>query len=407
MTSLSNCDNPGYVIKPGIANLNWGGWGTATCGAPSQTITIEFWYGPPCTTPTGLGASNILSTSATVNWTAVPSSFGYDYVVDQSPGNPAVSGTATLNTTANVTGLTTNTTYYLHVRNKCSSTSISNWVHYMFKTLPPCYPPIGFNTTGLTPTSTNINWAVWPSALTYDYLVDQNRADPVGSTGLINTALTTAPVSGLTENTWYYVHIRSKCASNEVSNWSLDSFLTPIVCRAPGVQISHINTDEAVAYWDAVPTAYEYEYAITQSATPPTVGTKYDYLSIHTSALTDGKEYFIHIRSHCESLGTKTMSEWASVSFKTFATAIDDKLAGGFGITCYPNPVKDIMNVSIGGNKAGNAALILTDISGRILQTIKVISADLKIDMNGLSQGVYLLRYKDDAQTRVMPVSKY
>ncbi len=44
----ANCPSPGYIMRPCITNLNWGGVNTATCGAPTQVMTIEFWYGYPC-----------------------------------------------------------------------------------------------------------------------------------------------------------------------------------------------------------------------------------------------------------------------------------------------------------------------------------------------------------------------
>ncbi len=42
LCSGQNCPDPGYIIRPGIFNSNWGGAGTATCGAPSQTLRLEF-----------------------------------------------------------------------------------------------------------------------------------------------------------------------------------------------------------------------------------------------------------------------------------------------------------------------------------------------------------------------------
>lgn len=49
MCSGSNCPNPGYILRPCITNLNWGGVNTATCGAPTQVMTIIFEAGYPCT----------------------------------------------------------------------------------------------------------------------------------------------------------------------------------------------------------------------------------------------------------------------------------------------------------------------------------------------------------------------
>ena len=34
------CETPGYDVRPCQLNANWGGVGTATCGAPTQTITV-------------------------------------------------------------------------------------------------------------------------------------------------------------------------------------------------------------------------------------------------------------------------------------------------------------------------------------------------------------------------------
>src|SRR5437868_6698781 len=49
------CPNPGYVVRPDIGpnNSSWGGVNTATCGGPTQTMTVTF-SGPAlptCATP--------------------------------------------------------------------------------------------------------------------------------------------------------------------------------------------------------------------------------------------------------------------------------------------------------------------------------------------------------------------
>jgi hypothetical protein len=36
------CDDPGYIVRPGIGNPNWGGVNTATCDAPTQTMAVVF-----------------------------------------------------------------------------------------------------------------------------------------------------------------------------------------------------------------------------------------------------------------------------------------------------------------------------------------------------------------------------
>ncbi len=378
------------------------------CGSTTygEAEDYNFVITSPCAgPPNGLNATNITSQTATVSWNPFTPSVGYDYIVDQNATSPSGTPTVTTATSASVTGLTPSTNYYLHVRNKCSSTSFSAWAHYPFTTLPPCQHPIGFKTTNLKPTSTTINWDPWPSAISYDYVVDQNSADPNGTTGVINTTATSAPIPGLTENTWYYVHIRSLCAGNETSAWSLDSFLTPIVCRSPQVKISNINTDEAVAYWDPIPSAYEYEYAITKSSTPPAVGTKYDQTSIHTSALADGIDYYFHVRSHCESVGIKSMSDWATASFKTIALGVNE-MGDGLSMAVYPNPVQEKVYIELSGNRGRNAVIKLVDITGKELKQVNVTSDKQSIDMSGLHSGLYLLEYSDNDRRSVVRINK-
>src|SRR5262249_11129010 len=43
LCSGSNCPNPGYILRPCIGNLNWGGVNTNTCPGPSQTMTLTFY----------------------------------------------------------------------------------------------------------------------------------------------------------------------------------------------------------------------------------------------------------------------------------------------------------------------------------------------------------------------------
>jgi hypothetical protein len=368
---------------------------------------VEVYYitGPPCPAPGSLNATGITSTAANLSWGAVTGSTGYQWAVTTSAAPPSSGTTSTTGTSATKTGLTPATQYYLHVRNMCSSTNPSVWASYGFMTLPPCQPPVGFHVTNLEPTSTDINWDPWPSAQTYDVLVDQSNQTPTSTTGAINTALTTIPWSPLLENTWYYVHIRSNCAGGEQSGWSLDSFLTPIPCRPPDIKIDHVNTDEAVAYWAPVPTATHYEYAITTSAAPPQIGTEYKFTSLHTSALDDGKDYYVHVRSHCNSIGIVDASPWATASFKTFPVSVGNLANGVFGIAAYPNPVKNELTVEVSAG-SGNAVMSLTDVSGKVLQRVQVTTAKTNFDMSGLASGVYFIKYDDEAHNELIKITR-
>jgi hypothetical protein len=87
-----------------------------------------------CVAPTNITAAATSTTNATANWTAsasVPAN-GYEYYVSSTNTAPTAATTPTGTvaagvTTASLTGLTSNTMYYLWVRSACSASSQSNW----------------------------------------------------------------------------------------------------------------------------------------------------------------------------------------------------------------------------------------------------------------------------------------
>ena len=146
---------------------------------PGQTIYIRVWeYGndnngtfgicatsPTCVAPTINPTINITSTTATISWiapTSIPSN-GYQYIVSTSSTTPIVAGTPTVATSVNLTGLISNTTYYVFVRSDCGSGDFSAWTVYDVFTTGYCpststsstYYINNFSTTGGTLNITN------------------------------------------------------------------------------------------------------------------------------------------------------------------------------------------------------------------------------------------------------------
>ncbi len=89
---------------------------------------------PSCVAPSALTSSSITSTSATISWTAAspaPTS-GYQYFYSTVATAPTAGTTPSGSTaagvvTANITGLTANTTYYYWVRSNCGGSGTSTW----------------------------------------------------------------------------------------------------------------------------------------------------------------------------------------------------------------------------------------------------------------------------------------
>ena len=74
-----------------------------------------------------------------------------------------------------------------------------------------------------------------------------------------------------------------------------------------------------------------------------------------------------------------------------------------YEVNIYPNPVKDILNVSYSGQE--QISWYLTDIRGRVLDSD--INYDLwKIDTSKLYSGIYFLNIKNNNQELIYKIIK-
>ncbi len=170
------------------------------------------------TAPTGLSSSNIVETSFTLNWTASTDNVGvtgYDVYK-----NGSMIGSVT-GTSADITGLTAETSYSMTVKAKDDAGNISNASNAL-------------NITTATPTDTEAPTV--PTSLVSSNITETTftlswtaSTDNVGVTGydiyqdgslLATTASTTYNVSGLTASTTYAYYVQAKDDAGNVSSAS-------------------------------------------------------------------------------------------------------------------------------------------------------------------------------------------
>lgn len=391
-------------INTGAAPVYWGE-GVGNTGSISR---VEMYYtvGPPCGGVNNLSINNVNSVAASFSWTTPTSTQGYEYAVTQTAASPTTGVTATTNTFGSATGLTPATQYFLQVRNQCQSGSWSQWDTLSFTTLDSCHTPRGFAVYYVDSNSANIGWSPVLTANSYDFIINQSRATPTTASGSTNTTNNTLSLTGLTEGTTYYIHVRSLCNGNDSSGWMLDSFYVPVPCRAPIVNITNINTNQGVASWAAVNTAVGYEYVLNEDPNPPALGTAWANTSFLLPYLDDGKTYYMHVRSHCNDKGVITSSKWGVVGFETTPVGISVLGIDKRIINAYPNPVTEVLQVNIEGRLAKGAVLELVDVTGRVVMS-KVMNVNkTTLDMSGMASGVYLLRCSDDQEVSVIKITK-
>lgn len=332
-----------------------------------------------CAPPTATAATNITFTSATVNWTA-PTSYtpsnGYQYAVTTS-ATPPGSGTATTATTANITGLTANTVYYLHVRSDCGAINgFSTWSTISFVTgycsatsTGATYHIDDFSTTGGTANITNNNsnysatgygnftaqtvsqqqfgsvnfsttiaggasgftiWIDWND----DFDFDDAGETVYTTSSYVSTATGTFSVPGTATVGNHRMRIRSdywdtnpsSCGSI-TSGETEDYTFTVLTSTCPGIPtaivIAPITSTTATVNWTAsVPApANGYQYYLTTSttipttATVPTGSTAAGVTTLNLTGLTINTTYYLYIRNNC---GSGNVSPWTGqVSFFT------------------------------------------------------------------------------------------
>jgi subtilisin-like proprotein convertase family protein len=207
---LRGASNADFNNRKGANNTAWNALSVGTANndnvnyksgvIPASGLTFT-WTPPSCTIPILAATTLITSTTATINWTApspAPSS-GYEYEIRTS--GAAGSGATGLITsgstaagvvTANITGLTANTQYYVYVRSNCGSSNYSLWTSSgTFTTLICNTTPLtvteGFNTSGTSvfPTCWTQQTVVGSSNITFQSSSSNPTTSPYEGTRFV------------------------------------------------------------------------------------------------------------------------------------------------------------------------------------------------------------------------------
>jgi hypothetical protein len=374
-----------YVhVRSRCAGSMYSAWQSA------QFITLT------CALPPAVSATNITYTSADVSWNPVSGSLGYEYAVNNTSTPPA-SGIATNANTINAVSLIPNTTYYIHVRNKCATDVYSAWSTISFNTracldITPAVQNTGFTSALIT----------WPSvgANAYEYIVSSSSTPP--ATGFTTTDTSYAAINLTTGNT-YHVHLRVRCIPGVFSPWQTVSFVAQGCGKPEGVNVSNITSTGATVEWNSAANAQSYEYAITVNGGSPTNVQATTNTSVSTNALTVNTTYNIHVRSVC---GSNYKSDWTVAAFRTtnFPNSIST-VDHNIGIEAYPNPAHNTVTVRVNGASA-NGKIQLTDIAGRILNTTDVKAAETILDISRLSPGIYMIKYQNENINQTLKINK-
>lgn len=352
---------------------------------------------PTCTEPTAVNASNITTTSATISWTAsasVPAN-GYQYYYATSSTAPTASTTPSGSvgagvTTVNLTSLMDSSTYYVWVRSVCSSSDISSW-SLSSTFITPCVPvstfPWSENFDSLTTVGASIIPNCWSTVTGTSPWTSGNAASTsfnlpksapnymrIAYSNTIASALWTPGFSmtpGQTYTLSFYYNTNGTTSSyiGFTGNILVNSSASATGATDLGTFIT--STQGTTVYT---------QYTVTY--TPLTAGTYYFALNVSST----GAPWYLGIDD-------------VSVT----SAALSNASFNDAGFTYFPNPVKDVLNISYTQNISKVA---IYNIIGQEVIAKAINNNQSQIDMSGLSKGTYLVRVTADGATKTMKVIK-
>ena len=118
----------------------------------------------------------------------------------------------------------------LYVRFNAAWATGDYWLHFDDVAIsqgaaPSCFAPTAVTASAITAAGATISWTAPTTAPAdgYDYYYSSSSTAPDGTTvasGSTAAGVVTTNLSGLTDNTQYYVWVKSKCSSSDISGWS-------------------------------------------------------------------------------------------------------------------------------------------------------------------------------------------
>ena len=227
----------------------------------SKWDTLAFTTLDECTTPSGFTTTYIDSNSANVTWTGSTTAINFQYLLNLSRNTPTntTGAVTTTNNFASFTGLTSGTTYYIHIRSFCTGSDSSGWSLDSFYVPIPCRPP-HLKITNIGTSQGVASWAKVLTAVRYEYAVDKNATPPPTGTPIYSNSYY---FPFLNDGNKYYIHVRTICEDRKVksdSRWATTAFeTTPLGIKVlgqddnllnvypnPAANILHVDIDAAI-----------------------------------------------------------------------------------------------------------------------------------------------------------------
>ncbi|WP_432672139.1 fibronectin type III domain-containing protein [Flavobacterium sp. SM2513] len=363
----------------------------------NQPSTIPWYIGfddfklevtPSCPTPTAPTASSITVTSATMNWAATTSGtangYAYLYTTDlvTLPTETTVaSGTVAAGiTTADLSGLTGATVYKMYVRSICGGTDIGSWsdagtftTNCLASTLPYTLDFESVTVPNL-PSCTAVEnagtGAIWQTQAAPGYGF---------TTKVLSYSYNSSPA-----NAWFYTNKLSLVGGTTYTisyNYGTNSTATWF----EKLRVSFGTSANATAMTTEIADHPMIQQGTLQSnSTTFTPATSGEYV-IGFQAYSDANQYYLYLDN---------IIIQQNLSSNPFE---------GDSFTAYPNPVKNMLNLSYTQNISDVSVFNLL---GQQVLTKSLQATKGQVDMSHLASGTYLIKVTTGTGVKTLKVIK-
>ena len=347
-------------------SYDWRVSANCTSGSSSYTQTqFTTLATGSCSAPGGLSASNIASTTATLNWNAVNGAFAY--TVEYKPissGGWIVATSGTYGLSVNLYSLSANTTYDWRVYSNCSLTEGSTYSYGQFTTSgstptpppSPCPGPYDVSTNGTISgaAAINLNTDVKGTISPRDDI--DHYKFTISSYGTINVWLTTLP-----------------------GNYDL------VVLNSSGTQIG-ISKNKGTR-----------NETVSLSVNP---GIYYAKVYPAGGANSATSCYTLKVQTVTATKAITTAPDITATATNNVTTTAKENVNPGFIINLFPNPAGDQLNVWVEGVQKKTAIKVYNLMGKLVMEQQGSGNTLTQLNVSKLSSGFYIVKVNDGKEIR-------
>ena len=324
-------------------------------------VTIELPTG--CQAPSGLAISSLSSTSAELLWTAGCNQSSWDVHYTLTGGGPPLSTPSNMGVAIpfSLTGLIPLTAYEFYVRAVCSESSTSSWSGpFLFSTLPVAVA----NDDCETAVALNIGTTFEENAV-----IGTN----VGATKTIGPPNPTCAIFGFGGDVWYSVvappdgNLTLEVRQDPGSPF-IDSGLNAFSGSCSGLTTIGCSDDEGIG----------------------------GFSILNLTGLAPGETVYARVWEFAN-------DTFGTFQFSAYSPTLATNTFNESDLTVYPNPVKDILTLSLARNIKN---VTILNLLGQEVVTKEVNDNFFQIDLSHLSAGAYLLRITTNNQQKNIKIIK-